>query len=134
MTDAANFFVGADLHGAFGHKHRSPELILIAVRIREIDDRAFVPFSGGPYRISMRDLVLIESSQMFVDVLGPDIKSAAREILAQSFSWRVVLGLKEGADAARAALPPHKAKYRSTLLSHVGRESVDRSDRQAGSM
>jgi len=112
--------------------HWRPELILVTVRIGEIDNRAFVPFSGGPYRIGVRALVLIESSQVLVDVLGPDIKSAAREILAQSFCRRVVLGLKEGADAARAAFPPHEAKYWSIFFPCSSGESVDRSYGKAG--
>src|SRR6266545_4387442 len=131
VTDAAHFLVGADLHGAFGHMHGSPEFILIAVRIGKIDDRAFVPFSGGSYGIGVRDLVLIESSQVFVDVFGADVESATGRIFTQLFCRRVILGLKEGADAARAAFPPHEAKYRSVFFPGSSRESIDRSYRKA---
>ena len=86
-----------------------PELILVAVRIGEIDDRAVVALGSRPDRVGVRDLVLIEPAQVHVDVLGPDVKAAARQILAQSFGRRVDLGLKECADAARAAVPPQEA-------------------------
>src|SRR5437660_1960969 len=54
---------------------------------------------------------MIEPAQMCVDILGPDVKSAAREILAQSVCRRVNLGLKERADAAGSTVPPQKAGY-----------------------
>jgi hypothetical protein len=64
VTDAANFFGRADLHGAFRHMHRRPEFILVAVGIGEIDDGAFVAVGGRLYRVRMRDLVLIEPAQV----------------------------------------------------------------------
>src|SRR5688500_16524419 len=107
VTDTADFFLGADLHGALRHTHRSPELILIAVRIGEIDGSTLVTVGGCLYRVGVRDFVLIEPAQVRVDVLGPDVESASREILAELFGWRVVLRLQKRADAARSALPPH---------------------------
>ena len=100
VTDAANFFGRADLHGAFRHMDRRPEFILVAVRIGEINDGAFVAFGGCRYRLRVRDFVLIEPPQVQVDILGPDIESAARQIFTQSFCRRVDLGLKKCADAA----------------------------------
>ena len=106
VTDAADFFGSADLHGAFGHMHRRPELILITVRVGKIDDGAFVAVGGGPDRVSVRNFVPVEPAQSAVDIVRADVKAAARQILAQSFCRRIDLGLKERADAARSALPP----------------------------
>src|SRR5688572_29957866 len=79
----------------------------------------------------MRDFVLIEPPQVQLDVFGTDVEAAPRKILAQFFCRGVNLRLKEGADAARSALPPHKAKDRGVLLSHVGRQAIDWPDGKA---
>src|SRR4029077_8302311 len=132
MTDTADFLRGGDLHGAIRHVRRSPELILVAVRIGEINRGAFLAFRGSPYRVRMRDFVLVEPAAVEIDVLGLDVKTASGHISAQLFGWRVDLGLKERADSARSTLPPHEAKYRRILLSHIGREAIDRPWRKAG--
>src|SRR5262249_13627483 len=64
MANAADSFGRADLHGAFRHMNWRPELILVAVRIGEIDDRAFVAFRGRLYRIGVWDFMLIEPTQV----------------------------------------------------------------------
>src|SRR6266849_7301649 len=117
MTDTAHFLRRADLHSSFRHLHGSPEFILVPVRIREIDGGTLITLGGCSHRVRVRDLVAVEPSQVGVDVLGPDVKSASRRILAQLFAWRVDLGLKERADAARSTLPPQKAHYRHILFS-----------------
>src|SRR5262249_57864181 len=53
MANAADSFGRADLHGAFRHMRRRPELILVAIGIGEIDDGAFVAFRGRLHRISL---------------------------------------------------------------------------------
>src|SRR5882724_3180860 len=131
VADAADSLLGGDLHGAFGHLHRRPKLILVAVRIGKVDDRAFFAFGGGLYRIGVRDFVLLEPAHVSVDILGPDVKSATGHILAQLFGLGIVFRLEKSADAAGSAFPPHEAEDRRILFSHVSRESIDRPWRKA---
>ncbi len=132
VADASDFFRGADFHGAFGHVHWSPELILIAVRIGEIDDRAFFALGGCLDRVRVRYFVPIEPSQVHVDVFGPDVKAATRQILAERFGRWVHLGLKERADAAGAALPPQEAGYFDISFPRLGCKTDERSSSKAG--
>jgi hypothetical protein len=53
----------------------------------------------------------IEPAQVPIDILSPNVESAARQILTQSPCRWVDLGLKECADAARSTVPPQKAGY-----------------------
>jgi hypothetical protein len=76
--------------------------------------------------------MLFQPAQVHIDVLGPDVKSAPGHIRAQLFGWWIVLGLQKRADATRAAFPPHEAEDWRVLLSHIGREPVDRPWRKAG--
>src|SRR5262247_3981759 len=132
MTDTPDFLRSGDLHRAFRHLHGSPELILIAVRVGEIDRGTFVALGGCPNRFAVRDLMLFQPTQVHIDVLGSDVKSAPGHIRAQLFGWWIVLGLQKRADATRATIPPHKAEDWRVLLSHIGREPVDRPWRKAG--
>ena len=134
MADAADSLIGGDLHGAFGHVQRRPELELIAVGIGEVDDRAFFALGSCFYRVGVHDLVLVEPLKVHVDVFQPDVKAAARQILAQLFGGRVDIRLKKSADAARAAVPPHEAEDRGIFLSVIRGETIDRSDRQSRSV
>src|SRR5687768_12478290 len=108
MTDAADFFVGGDFHGAFGHLRGSPELILIAVRVGQVNGGAFVPFGGCLHRVGVWNLVAIEPAQVHGDIFRMDVKAATRQLLAKFFCRRIDLGLKKPADAARSALPPEE--------------------------
>jgi len=69
--------------------------------------------------------VLIEPAQVHVDILWPDIKAAARQILAESFGRRVTFRLLERADAARAAVPPQEAGDLNVSFPRGGREPDD---------
>src|SRR5437016_2532465 len=131
MADAADFLFRGDLHGSFGHMCRCPELVLIAVGIGEINNGPLVAVGSGADWTAMRNLVLIESAQVRVDILGADVEAAPRQILTGSFGRRVDLGLKERADAARPALPPEKGGDFNISLSRRGGESDERSASQA---
>jgi hypothetical protein len=54
-----------------------PELILIVVRIRQIDDCAFVTLRGCLNWVAMRDLMLVEPAQVHIDVLRSDVEPAS---------------------------------------------------------
>ena len=127
MADAADVFRRAHFHRACRHIDRRPKFILIAVRIGEANDRAFIPVGGGLHGIGVGNFMLIEPPQVTLDIFGSDIKAAARHVLAQFLRRRVVFRLKEGADTAGFIVPPHKAKDRRILFAHVGGEPVDRS-------
>jgi hypothetical protein len=64
VTDTSDLLIGGDLHGSFRHVHGRPELVLIAVRIGEANDSAFITLTGCLYRIRVRDFVLIEPAQV----------------------------------------------------------------------
>src|ERR1044071_8325694 len=67
---------------------------------------------------------------MHLDILRPNVETAARHIFAEFFSRWIELGLKKCADPARATVPPHKTKNRRVFLSVVRGEAIDRSDRK----
>jgi hypothetical protein len=66
-----------------------------------------------------------------VDVFGPYVKAATRQILAERFGRWVQFGLKERADAAGAALPPQEAGYFDISFSRLGCKSDERSSSNA---
>src|SRR5262249_14427673 len=134
VANAADFFGRADLHGAFRHMRRRPELILVAIGIGEIDDGAFIAFRGCLHRIGVWDFMLIERPQVEIDILGTDVEAAARQLLAQRFRWRVNLGLEEGADTARSAFPPQEASYLDVSFSRRSGEADERSSGNACSI
>jgi hypothetical protein len=75
--------------------------------------------------------VPIEPTEVQVDILGPGVESAARQILADRFRRRVDLGLKKRADAARSTLPPQKARYLDIPFSGRSRKPDERSSSNA---
>jgi hypothetical protein len=134
MTDSADFLFGANLHRTGWHLDRGPKLILVTVRISEVDDCAFFTIGGSSNGIAVGDFVLIEAAQMHLDIFGPNVKTAARHIFAELFGRGINLGLKKRPDAARATIPPHKAKNRRVFLSIIRGEAIDRSDWKSGRM
>src|SRR5512141_499447 len=64
---------------------------------------------------------------MLIDIFGPDVEAAARQILTQSFCRRVDFGLKKRADAARSTVPPQKAGYLDIPFPRRSGEADERS-------
>ena len=57
------------------------------------------------------DAESVESTQMLVDFLGPDEETKSGQVFAQSFTRRIYLWLKKGAEATRSILEGKKAVY-----------------------
>ncbi len=89
--------------------HRSPKLILVAVRIGNIDDRALVTLGGCPYRVRVRDLVLIEPAQVRVDVFRPDKVVERNLILARI--QRIRIDLTEVKSVVSAVVFHRSSRY-----------------------
>ena len=70
---------------AFRHILSAAELILVTVRIGEIDDRAFLALGRCFNRFGVRDFVLIKPAQVQIDVFVTNVEPATRKILAQFF-------------------------------------------------
>ncbi len=122
MADPAHLEGGADLHGPIGHMDRGPKLVLVPVRILKLYGGPLVSF--GRYRdgLGVGDAMSVEPSQMLVDFLGPDEETKSGQVFAQSFTRRIYLWLKKGAEAARSILEGKKAVYRGIPFAGRGRK------------
>src|SRR5215831_12677119 len=84
VADATNTEGGGIRHGPFGHVVRSPELELIGVGVFPHDRDTLFACRGRADRVEVGHTVLVQASQMGIDVLGPNVESVTRKSIAES--------------------------------------------------